>query len=301
MSKITFKIIIYFFIGLGIVLLCTAFYGILNENVIHYKGAVNWVYLKKVADTCMFLAIPWNIAGVFLLYLTLNVQQKQFEKTDSYIRQQQFETTFFNMLNVLTNIKKSIYYEYTSLAQNSLNEIHIKKDQEFFYFALNDLKRLFNNYYNTLDSENQIKIIMEKVKSNTPVNQLERDIIKDDLNEIYLNFYEKYHSNLGHYFRYVFNLMKFAIERRKSDKDEKDYIDLIQAQLTNDELSLIFYNAYSDNGLNRKKDYKFHEWLDKYNFFENLDDRSLLLREHHMLYDRTRFKFLNSDELKLKG
>jgi len=291
-----FKIIIFLFIGMGIALLCLTAFGVINDNMIHSKGELDWVYIKKLSDISSFLAVPWNIVGVFLLYLTLNIQQDQFRKTDSYIRQQQFETTFFNMLNVLTDIKRSTYLK---IEKKDLTIYEIS-GQEFFDHALKELKNEFRRYYESIIDENPVKVIVNKIKANKPISDTERNIVRDELNLVYHKFYENFHSNLGHYFRYTFNLIKFAINNRGLEKDEKKYIDLIQAQLTNDELSLIFYNAYSDNGLNNSREYKFHEWLDGYNFFENIDSRSLLLREHHVLYARTKFKFLNSDELKLK-
>jgi len=76
---------------------------------------------------------------------------------------------------------------------------------------------------------------------------------------------------------------------------------LIQAQLTNDELSLILYNSLSDNGLSQSKESKFYEWLNDYKFLENVDSKSLLSRNHHIFFDKTFFKFLSIDEKKRKN
>jgi hypothetical protein len=297
--NIIFKTIVYVFIGLGFVLLAILLSGLLDDKAIHYHGYVDWKYLKKVADVSAFILILWNIVGVFLLYLTLNIQQKQFKATFLSIKQQQFETTFFNMLNVLTNIKQSIYYEYKEYVPHE--QVIKKKSQEFLEFVLSEFKNSYNGHINSLNDNNPIKITNKKVQSNSAVNLTEVGIIRDDLDSIYLPIYKKYQTDLAHYFRYVYNLIKFAINNRQEYKDEKNYIDLIQAQLTNDELSLIFYNAYSSNGLNTDKVFKLHEWLDHYEFFENIDSTSLILREHHILYPKTKFKFLNSDEKKLKS
>lgn len=72
---------------------------------------------------------------------------------------------------------------------------------------------------------------------------------------------------------------------------------MLQAQLSNDELALIFYNALSSNGLNSSKKPQFKEWIEHYQFLENLNVDSLLDRRHHVLYQKSKFKFLNRDEI----
>ncbi|QIL38333.1 hypothetical protein G7074_02985 [Pedobacter sp. HDW13] len=83
-----------------------------------------------------------------------------------------------------------------------------------------------------------------------------------------MNFYKNFHSELGHYFRYLYNLLQFTLKTRKPTNDHLNYINLIQAQLSNNELALIYYNVLSDKGLNRNKTFNSHNLLDEYNFFE---------------------------------
>lgn len=235
----------------------------------------------------------FTITGSLLLFLTLNYQRDEFKETQLILVAQQFETTFFNMLSMLGEIRQSI--------SGSFKSHQGKKDyhgQAFIHKFRLFLQDEYNDY---IEKEGKLldnKIIdAEKDKSKDEINI--RDITTE-LDIFYMKRYEIYQSQLGHYFRYIFNIIKH-IEAQTNEKiDKRKYIDLLQAQLSNDELGIIFYNAISSNGINSKKIPQFKEWIEQYQFLENLDKNSLLDRKHHILYQCTKFKFLNRDELSYK-
>lgn len=59
-------------------------------------------------------------------------------------------------------------------------------------------------------------------------------------------FYSQHQHALGHYFRLLYNLVKFI--KRSDGIDRQFYCNLIRAQMSSDELSLLFYNCLSDFG-----------------------------------------------------
>ncbi len=64
--------------------------------------------------------------------------------------------------------------------------------------------------------------------------------------EHYDIFFEEYQTDLGHYFRLLYNIVKLV---SKTDNIEKTfYTNLVRAQLSSAELSLLFYNCISRNG-----------------------------------------------------
>lgn len=77
-----------------------------------------------------FVGVFFTIAGVLLLYRTIQLQGEEFAKTQKAITQQQFETTLFNMLQVLHNLVIS-----TKGNVNGQNESGYK----YFQSSLNDL------------------------------------------------------------------------------------------------------------------------------------------------------------------
>lgn len=229
-----------------------------------------------------FVGVFWSILSSVLVFYALFRQTKEFKKQQEAIEKQQFEGTFFNMLNTLSSITSSIKDD--SLVGRAYIESVINQ--------------LMNKYEAEMNDE--IKKIEDEVCRNIPLNTLKYDSFKSYVSNIYEDVYSGKEHLLGHYLRYIYNLMKFVVKERKEKKDEMYYINLIQAQLSDVELSLIFYNALSKHGLNSAKENQFFKLLEHYRFLENVNDKSLMSFSTHCLYKNTVFKFLNNDQKKLK-
>ena len=107
----------------------------------------------------------------------------------------------------------------------------------------------------------------------------------------YDDFYNKHFYLLGHYFRYVYHIILYIDELNFLEWLKKAYfIKLLQAQVSTDEMGLIFYNVVLNDKAKKKEtgESKFHELLEKYKFFENIDDNSLVDISHkHKYYPKT--------------
>ncbi|UWQ90644.1 putative phage abortive infection protein [Rhodobacteraceae bacterium M382] len=73
-------------------------------------------------------------------------------------------------------------------------------------------------------------------------------------------------SELGHYFRTLYNIFKYV--HKSEGIDKRLYTNLIRAQLSDDEVMLLFLN-----GLSKKGD-KFKPLLEEYAVLKNVDKRS---------------------------
>ena len=105
----------------------------------------------------------------------------------------------------------------------------------------------------------------------------------------YLNFYEKYKHHLSHYFRNLYRIYKIVDEANfnaSSDHNsdynkekKKFYTGIIRAQLSNDELILLFYNCIYGHGQS-----KFKPLAKRYDMFDNMPEEDLhdpsLLEKH---------------------
>ena len=122
--------------------------------------------------------------------------------------------------------------------------------------------------------------------------------LRAEVAERYEDFYQDHQQNLGHYFRYIFNIVKYIIDPvNRLDKEGKQrYLGILQAQLSNDEMGLIFYNVLSKPGQTRNGEYRFLELLDEYGLLENMDRQSLNHDWHHWFFPKTIFKFLDEVE-----
>ena len=76
------------------------------------------------------------------------------------------------------------------------------------------------------------------------------------------------------------------------------YLNFIQAQMSDEELALVFYDSISNKGLDKNRQYTFKNNLDEYSFLENIPESTLLRRCHYKIFPKTIFCFLNEDERK---
>ncbi|WP_166637915.1 putative phage abortive infection protein [Sphingobacterium paludis] len=288
--KRTISLLAWLFIVGGVIFSVIVLVSISNDDKISL-GFLDWEYAKKISDVFGILAFLFTGAGTFAIFLTLIKQQEQFDEAQKQILTQQFEVTFFNMLQQLFTIKDSIRGEV---------EGNKKVGQEYLNHILKELRR---DYRSHLEKALDIKAVLDEISHCTIPVSSKLSMIKDDLNDIYLTTYNNYHSHLGHFFRYFYNLVKFITDNRENDKfkDAGKYIQLIQAQLSNDELGLIFCNSLSEKALNSSKENKVFCCLEAYSFLENIDAKSLLHRSLHVLYPKTHFKFVNNSEKKMRS
>lgn len=73
----------------------------------------------------------------------------------------------------------------------------------------------------------------------------------DQFRIVYDDFYEEYQAVLGHYFRLLYNIFKLVM--RTDLPDKRLYTNLVRAQLSSDELLLLFFNCLSHWGSEKFK------------------------------------------------
>lgn len=110
-------------------------------------------------------------------------------------------------------------------------------------------------------------------------NKQKKGFVNDErelINLSYLEYYERHQSDLGHYFRNLYHIVKFIYNSDVENK--RTYIGLVRAQLSNDELLLLFYNCISDYGYK-----KFTPMAHEFNLFKNLNPRTLIDSSHESI------------------
>lgn len=245
-----------------------------------------------------FIGSIWSLAGVILFYVALTEQRRDFktnrevllkqaEALEQQIREfehqreelsetrkvfkiqsetlklQQFESTFFNLLNLHHEIVNSIdlvsyehkpsksMEEFTQTLSSSGERVVTTGRDTFVKFK----KGLENDYYKLIkeDSEQDEFLIV---------------------NYAYRKYYDKHQSDLGHYFRNLYHIIKFI---NNADIFEKGrYTSLVRAQLSNDELVLLFYNSITPYGSE-----KFKPLIEKYHLLKNLNLETLINKDKH--------------------
>ena len=311
--------------------MCGIFFALLLTYIIIEATDTEFLFLSKIIDPreasqiigfiVGFSGLIISATGVFLIFGIFDEQRKLSNRQQNelmmQIQRQQFESTFFNLISTYYNI---IYHTKGEVDFN--HDCNPKEYYGRFFFStvLNQIKTGFKlkEFRVSICKNCNIPEIKEfhkargiNIDNESSIIKLEREIenaplifISDNYSDeliiaLYEFFYKKYKDILGHYCRFIYNIIKFAIEEREYYKDEKYYIDFLRAQLSSCELGLLFYNALSKFSVENKGETKFYYWLNKYDFFENIDEDSLIIRNDHAYYD-TKFKFLTNEEKKAK-
>lgn len=193
----------------------------------------------------------FGFIGLFALLLTIAIQNKELanstrelatsakalkEQSES-LKTQNFENTFFQMLRLHSNIVNDMFSGDPGSADKGLNG-----------------RDCFKEYYDSF------KTHYNRENLNAHGSDEHLRIIQDS----YTTFFAEKQSDLGHYFRNLYTIIKFV---NNSDiENKKQYVSMVRAQLSSYELSLLFYNCLWSVG--RKK---FMSLIEKYELLENMN------------------------------
>lgn len=137
------------------------------------------------------------------------------------LRQQTFEGTFFQTLRLHNDIVSSLEVSERSMNYSSFEFTESsQKGRVCFSLFLDKLEVALKNHAATNEY--------------------------DTFNAHYNIFYRRHQVSLGHYFRQLYNIIKFV--KHSDVADKRFYTNLVRAQLSSAELKLIFYNCLSNWG-----------------------------------------------------
>lgn len=191
---------------------------------------------------------------------TLKSQKHDAEEQLNTLSQQRFENTFFELLRLHNEIVNSI-----ELRKKSDSTQVIAKGRKCF--------KIFFDYF--------LNNSREKI-ARMPANN-ESEILKR-IEVAYSNFFESYENDVGHYFRSLYNIVKFVND--KPIQDKRIYTNLVRAQLSSYELKLLFYNCLSSLGYE-----KFKPLVEEFSLLKSMNTNDLLHGESDLeLYEDRAFK-----------
>lgn len=213
-------------------------------------------FLNPILTSLTFIGI---LLSIFLQRLELSHSRKELERSAdaleeqlTSIRLQNFEASFFQMLNSFNSLVSSIdlHNHKTSVTTQGRDCFKV------FYTRLNKIyreqkKRAGNKY-----SEEEVLYLS------------------------YSLFWKEHQLELGHYFRFLYNIFKFLEENSIS---KSYHSKLVRAQLSDQELLLLFYNCTSRDGND------FVKYAVIYELFDNLPTVRLLDKGHIDFVDKKSF------------
>ena len=292
-------------LGIFLIIIGTAVF-LLYLFAMYLSGYLNSTFsidLAKASDVGAFIGgvsgSMWALGGILFLYETLYSQRNEFEENRRNYLSAQKEATYFRYLSQLNEIIRFLSGE---LINDKDNKIYVGRSylhKIYESFKVEHKSKVGSKVMN-LGIRNAIKEVQKsnhkevQVKfDNITLGDLEKTIIST-----YESFYANYHYNLGHFYRFVYHIVKYIIDNYESDNDRHKYLGILQAQLSNDELGLLFFNCISKYSMNSKGLHKFHEWIDKYQLLQNIDVQNIIFAEYIDFYPETKFKFITINKTK---
>lgn len=171
--------------------------------------------------------------------------------------EQNFSTNFFKLIDFHNRLVENI----NTTIINISTEDKPSKGREFF----DDLAhRIANDYYCILWQN------YNSPSGNLPISIDLLELAKDKrgkilLLTIYDYYFQIHQSDLGHYFRNLYHILRFAERYNINHKIKVDHIHILRAQLSNYEILLLSYNGLHQYGA------KFHPLIEKYELLKNLN------------------------------
>lgn len=156
----------------------------------------------------------FSIAAFFLLYLTyssqreeLRLNREEFREQNETLKLQRFENTFFNMLQMHSDIVDKM-------------TIGLGKGR-----TIVDI------------TKKELVTFLAKAQSD-PSTVIDKE---------YLEFYKKFESNFNHYFRQLYHIFKFIYFSQLRKEEKNFYASIARSTLSQNELFLIAFNSVIEN------------------------------------------------------
>lgn len=214
-------------------------------------GSVNALF-SGIAFAGLIYAILLQKEELGLQREELTKTRAEFEQQNQTLRKQRFENTFFSLIGFHNDI-------IAALRINRGGEnFHGRECFLFFY-------REFQEIYASLDRKTPAESEDKKIRAAQEI------------------FFRNWHSYTGHYFRTLYNIAKFV--KYSDSTDKQIYMNLLRAQLSADELALLFYNCLGNIGRR-----KFKDLVEEFALLENIGEGVLLKEVHKELYTSGAFQ-----------
>lgn len=258
------------FVFVGITFVFFPYYKL--DGVKFWGYQLNITKYNELGDFVGGITAPFlSLVALVLLYLTYKSQKEELFQTRQILTKQtetldkqQFETTFFNLLNLHNEIVYNIDLIKRNLTKSSppwREEEDASKTTEYGRDCFRTFFAGFKTAYSNTDK---------------------MDSYKEMINKSYSVFYKSHQSDLGHYFRNLYHIFKLI--KKSEIKNKKDYASLVRAQLSSHEQLMLFYNGLSDKGE------KFKELIEEFQILKNMPFDELILNQHRSLYKKTAYE-----------
>ena len=239
-------------------------------------GAVaEYTILATAGDWLGGTSAPlFSLAGFLMMYGAYKMQQedlrltrdemqqtrKEFEIQNATLKRQEFETTFFHLLELHHQIVNSIFFQ-----SDDDNSYH---GRQYFSWAFQKMNHSYKEKRGLYE--------MYPSMNNLSPKQIDVKCVQESLND---NFQE-IEVNIGHYFKNIFQTLRLLDKSILCAEEKMDFAKLLSAQLSNDELNLLLYYC-----IYNVEDKELRELAFRYGIFDTINPNTLLNEAHYIWFD----------------
>lgn len=258
---------IWFFLPFGIVIV----YGAFILFTTYFISGLSIEKVGQFGDSFGFINTLFSGSAFISLVITIYLQQQDMKNSKKEIEKQNFENTFFKMLELYNNVAKDLILERPKEYTGDCSPAGM---EEFLYinYKIKE-KQLFRGEKDFKGKE----VIAELLKIYTfYIKVFYKEIVNKYSNKVdyrivlYEDFHKEFENIISHYFETIYQILRFINNSHIENKE--DYANLFKAQFSKSELELLFY--YGTSKIAKKSSTVF---FIKYEFFEylplnNIDD-----------------------------
>jgi hypothetical protein len=202
-----------------------------------------------------FLTFMGLLITIMLQQKELQQSRKEFKGQKESLENQEFDNKFFQMLNLFNNIISTLKY----------------KENYLVYFGSKENK--------TYEKREALKEIKTKLVSQVEKEEL---ITLKDFQQLFDDINNKFDTTFKFYFINLYQILKYIDKNSTDENSLKEYSNIVRAQLSKDELVLLFYNAM---GVREYSGDNYKKLIEKYALFEHLRYNDLNETKNNKLAD----------------
>ena len=239
------------------------------------------------------VGVIFSLCSVIFFVMALKSQRDDLKITQKLQEQQSFESFFFNLLKTQQSIRERTFLNSDKFIQPIPIRKHYVNAIEFSKLSSpENVKQDFQNLYNAYKADcailkpgnlQLIHIANASISNWGDWDAMAKEVYNLDPKKldsgenksiIYKRFLNEFINVLGHYFRHMYHILKYIYEKEQDEikTNPKEthqihlyylkYTDLLQAEMSRDELALTYYNGLIFD----QAKFLYHY----YNFLENL-------------------------------
>ena len=220
------------------------------------------------------LAFAGVICAILLQKKDLDLQRSAIEGQKEAFQKQNFESSFFPLLNKHGEIVNSMMIHSVHVATSGLTSTASE------YYGRDCFKPMFQKLREVYE------VCNEQIQASSSNPEEAKKFMYQWANDKYEKFYRDLEPYVDHYVRHLYYVVNFVDQSDFSFEAKKSYTDLIRVQMSSDELGLLFYHGLSNRGADFRVLIQNIALFEDIRFQANTEyiNQVLMIGEHRSLY-----------------